>query len=104
MKAGDFIAIHTPDGTFVAKMISDDGDTITAECGTLLGNKIYYGIPKDVVTLYLSVSRNCCITKQKCPPSLRTAGESSLSTERVKKGTIAVKTIINHKNHPAAAG
>jgi hypothetical protein len=56
MKAGDFIEIHTPDGTFVAKMISDDGGTITAECGTLLGNKIYYGIPKDIVTLYLSVS------------------------------------------------
>lgn len=56
MKPGDFIALHTPDGTFIAKMISDDGDTITAECGTLFGNKIYYGIPKDVVTLYLSVS------------------------------------------------
>lgn len=56
MNPGDFIELHTPDGTFIAKMISDDGDTITAECGTLLGNKIYYGIPKDVVTLYLSVS------------------------------------------------
>lgn len=56
MKPGDFIAIHTPDGTFIAKMISNDGDTITADVGTVFGNQIFYGIPKDIVTLYLSVS------------------------------------------------
>ena len=56
MKPGDFIAIHTPDGTFIATMISDNGDTITAECGTLLGNKIFYDIPKDIVTPYLNIS------------------------------------------------
>lgn len=56
MKPGDFIALHTPDGTFVAKMISDDGDTITAEVGTVFGNQVFYGIPKDIVTLHLSVS------------------------------------------------
>lgn len=55
MKPGDFIAIHTPDGTFIAKMISDDGDTITAEVGTVFRNQIFYGIPKDIVTPYFSV-------------------------------------------------
>ncbi len=55
MKPEDFVALHTPNGTFVAKMISDDGDTITAEVGTVFGNQIFYGIPKDVVTLYLSM-------------------------------------------------
>ena len=55
MKAGDFIAIHTPDGTFVAKMISDEGDTVTAEVGMIYGNEVFYGIPKSIVTLHLSI-------------------------------------------------
>lgn len=44
MKPGDFIALHTPDGTFIAKMVSDDGDTITAEVGTVFGNQQFRGI------------------------------------------------------------
>ena len=50
MEPGDFIDIHTSDGCVIAKFVSDEGDTITAEIGTVDGNKVFYGIPKEIVT------------------------------------------------------
>ena len=57
MKPGDFIAIHTDEGCKIAKMISDEGDTITAECGTVFGKQVFYGIPKEICTLHVAVLR-----------------------------------------------
>lgn len=55
MKPGDFIALHTAEGTFVARLISDDGETITAEVGTVFGNQVFYGVPKNIVSLHICV-------------------------------------------------
>lgn len=51
MKPGDFVAVHAPDGTVVGKLISDDGDTVTVS----FNGKEFYNIPKEIVTLYVSV-------------------------------------------------
>ena len=55
MKPGDFIDIHTPDGCVIAKLVSDDGDTVTARIGTIIGEQTFYEIPKEIVTPFKSV-------------------------------------------------
>lgn len=55
MKPGDFIDIHTPDGCVIAKLVSDDGDTVTARIGTIIGEQTFYEIPKEIVTLFKNV-------------------------------------------------
>ena len=52
MKPGDFIDIHTPDGCLIAILISDEGETVTAELGTVYGKQVFYGIPKEIVSLF----------------------------------------------------
>lgn len=51
MKPGDFVDVHTSEGCYIGRLVSDDGDFLTVEIGTCT----VYGIPKDFVTLWLSV-------------------------------------------------
>ena len=58
MKRGDFVAVHFFDegiGTQVGRFVSDDGDTVSVQLGTVNGDIIMKEIPKQFVTLYLSV-------------------------------------------------
>lgn len=52
MKPGDFIDIHTPDGCVIGILVSDEGETITAELDTVFGKQEFYGIPKEIVSLF----------------------------------------------------
>jgi len=54
MKQGDFVAVHTPgdQGCIIGRFISDDGQTCTIDFGK---NGIAYGVPKEIVTLHVSV-------------------------------------------------
>lgn len=56
MKPGDFIDVHFEYGCLVGKMLSDDGDTITAE----FDNGICEGIPKKICTLWYAIKDNNC--------------------------------------------
>ena len=54
MKQGDFVAVHTSDdrGCIIARFVSDEGETCTVDFGTY---GIAYGVPKEIVTLHVSV-------------------------------------------------
>ncbi len=57
MKAGDFVDIHFHDiGCQIGRFVSDDGDTVSVELGTVTGeNIVLCGIPKERVTLMLEI-------------------------------------------------
>ena len=50
MKPGDFVVVHFPHVCLIGKLVSDDGETVTVE----FGNGICEGIPKKLVTLWVS--------------------------------------------------
>ena len=54
MKQGDFVAVHTPGdmGCVIGIFVSDEGETCTIDFGA---NGIAYGVPKEIVTLHVSV-------------------------------------------------
>ena len=57
MKAGDFVDVHFHDiGCQIGRFVSDDGDTVSVELGTVTGeNIVLCGIPKERVTLMLEI-------------------------------------------------
>lgn len=56
MTTGDFVSVHTEDGCVIGRFISDDGDTVTVELNQIgIGAVCFYGIPKEIVTLYATV-------------------------------------------------
>lgn len=58
MEPGDFVDIHLPEGCQIGILISDEGETVTAELGTVFGKQIFYGIPKEIVTLFQKCKMN----------------------------------------------
>ena len=54
MEKGDFVAVHLDMGCQIGKFISSEGDTVTVNLCTALGEIYMTGIPKERVTLYQS--------------------------------------------------
>ena len=56
MKKGDFVAVHTDSelGCVIGILDSDNGDTCSVDFGK---DGIAYGVPKEIVTLYVEVKQ-----------------------------------------------
>ena len=50
MKTGDYVDVHFETGCQIGKFISDEGETVTVELGTIFGKIIMSDIPKNIVT------------------------------------------------------